>query len=598
MGLKTIPARIVELGRQRPNDPALYHFENDTWSHLTWSQYSSRAAAFAAALLAHDCPRGQGVAIMSDGCPEWLIADVGAMMVGAVPAGVYQTSTAEQVAYIVSHCEARVFVVQNRELWSRVSSQLMTLPDLQRVVLIEGQALEHEEIVCSFRDFLDMGSDRLSEVDAHVETLKDDDLATLIYTSGTTGPPKGVMLSHHNLAWTAQMLDTAAGGIVDSSDCVVSYLPLSHIAEQMFSIYLPATYGFPIWFAGSLDRLKETLVQARPTIFLAVPRVWEKFKTALETKLNDAIGLKSLIINWARGVGGRSGPSLFLRGHLTGALKLKHRLASRLFFKPLTRQIGLDRLKLAVSGAAPIGRDVLEFFQSCGLLIHEVYGQSEDTGPTSFNRPIGGERRLGTVGKPVPGVDVRIAPDGEICVRGPNVFLGYYKDPAATDAALVDGWLLSGDIGEFDADGFLKITDRKKDLIITAGGKNVAPQTIESRLRSIPGISQAVVIGDRRKYLSALLTIDEEQVPHLSEVHGWPQAVSDCANDETVLQYLQRGVDGVNGRLARYEQIKTFSILPVDFSVEGGQLTPTQKVKRKVVSEIYKAEIEQLYPTI
>ena len=300
------------------------------------------------------------------------------------------------------------------------------------------------------------------------------------------------MLSHRNLAWTAKQVNLAAGDIVAAGDCVVSYLPLSHIAEQMFSIHLPATYGFPIWFAGSVEQLKDTLVAARPTIFLAVPRVWEKFKAALEGKLADATGLKAKIVNWARSVGTKAGPVILQEGDVGGALGVQYRMADKLFYSKLTGQLGLDRLKLAISGAAPIGRDVLEFFQSCGILIHEVYGQSEDTGPTTFNQPIAGRRRLGTVGVPFPGVDIRIADDGEICVKGPNVFMGYYKNPEATAEALIDGWLHSGDIGEFDADGFLKITDRKKDLLITAGGKNVAPQNSEKLLRAIESVGQAV----------------------------------------------------------------------------------------------------------
>jgi len=595
MSRDTIPDRVLRYAESLASAPAMYTFEQGAWQAISWAEYGENSRLFAAALLSLGYDVGDGVAILSDNCPAWLYADMGAMIARAVPAGIYQTCTPEQTAYIAGHCEAKVIVVQDEHQWAKVAEVRHELPHLKQVVVIEGAENIDDQQVCSFRAFLELGADNLSLVGPRFDSLEDGDLATLIYTSGTTGPPKGVMLSHQNLAWTAQMVNEAAGDIVGANDCVVSYLPLSHIAEQMFSIHLPATYGFPIWFAGSVDKLKETLVAARPTIFLAVPRVWEKFKAALEGKLAEATGLKSRIVRWARAIGSKAGPIILEHGALSGALGVQYRLADKLFYSKLTGQLGLDRLKLPVSGAAPIGADVLGFFQSCGILIHEVYGQSEDTGPTTFNQPIPGQRRLGTVGVPFPGVDVRIADDGEICVRGPNVFLGYYKNPEATAEALIDGWLHSGDIGEFDADGFLRITDRKKDLIITAGGKNVAPQNIEKLLRGIEGIGQAVVVGDRRKYLSCLLTIDEESMPAMAKNRGWPGEAKDLVQDASFLSHVQAGVDKANTELARYEQIKRFQVLPLDFTVEGGELTPTQKVKRKVVQTKYEAAVESLY---
>jgi long-chain acyl-CoA synthetase len=596
MSRDTIPDRVLRYAQTLASAPAMYAREHDAWQAISWAEYAERSRLFAGGLLALGYEVGDGVAILSDNCPEWLYADMGAMMARAVPAGIYQTCTPEQTAYIAGHCEAKVMVVQDASQWAKVDQVRHELIHLKRIVVIEGAEEIDDPLVCSFQAFLALGAENLELVGPRFDDLQEEDLATLIYTSGTTGPPKGVMLSHRNLAWTAQMVNAAAGDIVGANDCVVSYLPLSHIAEQMFSIHLPATYGFPIWFAGSADALKETLVAARPTIFLAVPRVWEKFKTALEGKLDQAAGLKSKIVRWARHVGAKAGPIVLADGVVRGPLGIQYRLAGKLFYSKLTGQLGLDRLKLAVSGAAPIGGDVLEFFQSCGILIHEVYGQSEDTGPTTFNQPIPGRRRLGTVGVPFPGVDVRIADDGEICVRGPNVFLGYYKNPEATAEALIDGWLHSGDIGEFDKDGFLRITDRKKDLIITAGGKNVAPQNIEKLLRGIHGIGQAVVIGDRRKYLSALLTMDEEAIPAMAKIRGWPHELPALAQTAVFLAHVQAGVDTVNTGLARYEQIKRFEVLPVDFSIEGGELTPTQKVKRKAVQEKHSTLIESLYP--
>jgi long-chain acyl-CoA synthetase len=328
-----------------------------------------------------------------------------------------------------------------------------------------------------------------------------------------------------------------------------------------------------------------------------VPRVWEKFKAALELQLGGLTGFKKALVTWARDVGQRTGDDLINRGQARGFDRIQFALADRLFFRPLRAKLGLDELKVAVTGAAPIGKEVLDFFVSCGIIIHEVYGQSEDAGPTSFNQPFAGERKLGTVGRPFPGVDVRLAEDGEILVRGPNVFQGYYKDPAATKATLIDGWLYSGDVGEFDADGFLRITDRKKDLIITAGGKNVAPQNLEKKLRAIDGVAQAVVIGDRRKYLTAILTLCPERAPRLADENKWPQGLAELAVDERFTAHVKTAIDqNVNHALARYEQIKTFTLLPRDFSQEEGELTPTQKLKRNVIVAKHTDLIEEMYP--
>ena len=300
-------------------------------------------------------------------------------------------------------------------------------------------------------------------------------------------------------------------------------------------------------------------------------------------------------MNWSRAQGKALGYKKMKSGELGGLDAVKYNVADRLFFSKLKARLGLDRLRVAVTGAAPIGLDVLEFFLSVGIPIHEVYGQSEDTGPTTFNRPGAGWTKLGTAGRPFPEIEVKIADDGEILVRGRNVFAGYYKNPEATAETLVDGWLHSGDIGEFDSDGFLRITDRKKDLIITAGGKNVAPQNIEKLLRQIDGVSQAVVIGDRRKFLSALLTIDPERAPALAADRGWPTDLEAMATHAGFMAHVQEGVDRANAELARYENVRKTTILPLDFTVEGGELTPTQKIKRRIVNEKYAAEIEAFY---
>ena len=593
----TIVDMVFSNARKQGNQVAMTYAHGDRWNPVSWNEYADAARAVGAALLHFDYEPGWGVGILGNNRPEWLMTHIGSMSVRALPTGVYQTSTAEQVAYILNHSEARVAIVDTLEQWDKIKSCIDQLPLLKAVVVMDQFEPQDDEMLMHWSDFLALGESKTAEFETRFEALEPDDLATLIYTSGTTGPPKGVMLSHHNLSWTARQTRRAIGGEVSSEDGVVSYLPLSHIAEQMFSIYLAAAYGYPIWFAPSMEQLKETLVEARPTLFLAVPRVWEKFKAALELQLGGLTGFKKALVTWARDVGQRTGDDLINRGQARGFDRIQFALADRLFFRPLRAKLGLDELKVAVTGAAPIGKEVLDFFVSCGIIIHEVYGQSEDAGPTSFNQPFAGERKLGTVGRPFPGVDVRLAEDGEILVRGPNVFQGYYKDPAATKATLIDGWLYSGDVGEFDADGFLRITDRKKDLIITAGGKNVAPQNLEKKLRAIDGVAQAVVIGDRRKYLTAILTLCPERAPRLADENKWPQGLAELAVDERFTAHVKTAIDqNVNHALARYEQIKTFTLLPRDFSQEEGELTPTQKLKRNVIVAKHTDLIEEMYP--
>jgi long-chain acyl-CoA synthetase len=490
------------------------------YESISYADYAARCRAFAGALLAEGLEPGDAVAIMGDNSPEWVIADVGAMMARAVPAGIYQTSTPEQFAYVAGHCEAKVLVLHNETYFKKFAAQRDGLPQVRRVVLVKDAEKVQDPLVVSFADFLAKGQGQEARVDVRFREVQDDDLATLIYTSGTTGPPKGAMLSHRNMAYMAATAAHLRGP--SRGDAIVSYLPLSHIAEQMFTIHLPAKLGGTVVFAEGLEKLKEALLEGRPTIFLGVPRVWEKFKGALEGKLAEAKGLKRAIIDWSRQVGLEGGLERLHQGDMSLLTRAKYTVADRLFFSKLKAQLGLDRLELAVTGAAPVARDVLEFFLSCGILVHEVYGQTEAAGATTFNRPSPKGTRLGTVGLPLPGTEVKIADDGEIVLKGPGVFLGYYKEKEATKATLVDGWLLSGDVGQFDEGGFLRITDRKKDLIITSGGKNVAPQNIEKKLKTIDGVSQAVVIGDKRHYLSALLTVDAEQATRLAREKGWP----------------------------------------------------------------------------
>lgn len=598
MARDTIVDRFFAMSESDGNNPALWYDDGGTWKNYTWSQYAEKVRHFAGALIAMGFEEGDAIVIMGNNCPEWLIADIGAMVARGTPAGIHQAANAEQSLYIANHSESKVFVIENKEVFDAIDlgANRDKLETVEKIVLMyDADKVDHPDVI-GFDEFLESGASELDAVDDRISKISVDDRGTMIYTSGTTGPPKAVMLSHENLAWTAKNAIEAVGG-VNTSDCVVSYLPLMHIAEQMFSIHLAITAGYPIYFCNDLKKVKDTLIVARPTLFLAVPRVWEKFKTALEMRLGEATGMKAKIVSWSRNVGMEAGQIILDQGEdaLPFGLKVKYDIANKLFFSKLKEGLGLDKLDIAVTGAAPIGMDVLEFFMSVGIIIHEVYGQSEGSGPSTFNQPTPGMRRLGSAGQPFPGCEIKIADDGEILVKGKNVFQGYFKNPEATAETIQDGWLYSGDIGRFDDDGFLYITDRKKDLIITAGGKNIAPQKIEKLLRKIDGVSQAVVIGDRRKFLSALLTIDPERGPDLAEERGWPKDPTQLAQHDDFYKHIEAGVEKANAELARYETIKKFTILPNDFTPETGELTPTLKVKRRIVNEKHADEIEAFY---
>ncbi|MGB5809967.1 MAG: AMP-binding protein, partial [Polyangiales bacterium] len=507
-----------------------------------------------------------------------------AMGVGGAPAGIYTTSSPAEVCYIVSHAEAPIIVCEDAGQWEKVKAERANMPNLKHVVMMKGAPSIADDMVMSWDEFMAKG-DEVDEKEYYdrIDALEPNALATLIYTSGTTGPPKGVMLSHNNLAWTAgraiEIVETSA------NDCSLSYLPLSHIAEQMFSIHTPITTGSRIYFAESIDAVPENLKEVQPTVFFGVPRIWEKFHAGIAAKLKDATGAKAKLVKWAMKVGWEANKTP------DGPKGLSYKLANKLIFSKLKPAIGMGHARVCVSGAAPIAREVLEFFASLDLVVLEVYGQSEDTGPTSFNLP--DNYRYGSVGPAVNGVTVKIAEDDEILVSGPNVFLGYYKDPEATNATLIDGWLHSGDLGSFDKDGFLSITGRKKDIIITAGGKNITPKNLEAAIKNHELVDEAVVIGDRRKYLTALVTIDAEAGPAWASANGEdPNALNQSAK---LRQSIQAHVDEMNKHFARVEQIKKFTILHRNLSIEDGELTPTLKVKRAKVHDHFADDIEQMY---
>ena len=584
-----IPRLVLEQARVRPATPAYFTKEGGVWRPTSWKTYAEEIRTAARALIALGYPRGGKAAILGFNRAEWVIFDHAAMMAGGAAAGIYTTCSAEEVQYIVHHSEAFAILVEDVAQWKKIAAQREHLPLLRWVVTMKGCPAIDDPLVLSWDAFLARAAAVPDKtLDDRIDSIEQDELATLIYTSGTTGPPKGVMLSHRNLAWTAKtMVDNGGAREGDSG---LSYLPLSHIAEQMVTIHIPATAGATVYFAESIEKVPDNLKEVQPTIIFGVPRIWEKFHAGVAAKLSQATGAKKHLVAWARGVATQVS-ALRNRGKEPGGvLAIQYQLAHRLIFAKLKPALGLGRARMCVSGAAPIARDVIEFFASLDILIHEVYGQSEDNGPTSFNMP--GDTKFGTVGKPLPGVQVRIAPDGEILVKGPNVFLGYFKEPEATREALVDGWLCSGDLGELDADGFLTITGRKKEILITAGGKNISPKNIEAAIKESPLVSEAVVIGDRRKFLTALITLDDAAARSFLGARASDGALHEHADLKAA---IQKQIDEVNVKLARVEQVKKFTILSRQFSIETGELTPTLKIKRKLVNQNFAREIEAMY---
>ena len=583
----TIPRRLFEQAKQRPDRPAYLVKENGVWKSTSWAGYAREVKQAARALVALGFQPGQRVCILGFNRPEWVIMDLAAMAAGGAPAGIYTTCSPDEVQYILHHSEAPLVLLENEEQAKKVFAKRAELPALKHVVVMRGPKVDG---AMSWDDFMARGdSVDAREIDERVEALEPSGLATLIYTSGTTGPPKAVMLNHENLAWTAGVLRELTK--IDSGGRTLSYLPLSHIAEQMASIHGPITGGAAVYFAESIEKVPENLKEVRPTLFFGVPRIWEKFHAAIAGKLREATGAKAKIAAWARGVGTQVS-ALRARGQApTGLLAMQYAMANRLVFSKLKEAIGLDQATVLVSGAAPISKEVIDFFGSLDLFVQEIYGQSEDSGPTTFNLP--GRALFGSVGVPLPGVEVKIAEDDEILVRGKNVFLGYFKDEAATKETLDEqGYLHSGDLGRFDEDGFLHITGRKKDIIITAGGKNITPKNIESAVKNHPLVGECVVIGDRRKYLTMLVSLDPDAAKKFAEEHGVSEPIHQSAK---LRESVQKALDEVNEKLARVEQVKKFTLLSRPFGIDTGELTPTLKVKRNVVARNFAQEIDAMY---
>ena len=596
-GARTIVDVFRERVRSLDSRTALRHVVDGQWSALSWADYGTAVEEIAAGLARGGLQPGDRVGLLSFNRLEWHLADVGTLSAGAVTVPVYQTSSAEQVEYILGHAGARVCFVENRDELAKVLERRDALPHLARVVVFDDSGVAHDDFVVSLAHLRAEGREHLSvEPDAiagRSDAVAPEDLATIVYTSGTTGPPKGAMITHANIVATVDAITAVVP--ISPADRFLSFLPLSHIAERTVSHFGQIVSGGETWFARSLATLDEDLPACRPTIFFAVPRVWQKLRDAVLERVGAQHAIPRELARRYFALGPAWVAHEQGRAPMAAPALLLYRALDRVVGTTIRRGVGLDHARVLVSGAAPVTAELLEWLHGVGLRVGEVYGQTEDCGPTTLNPP---ERiRIGTVGPPLPTVEVRIDPDdGEILVRGPNVCLGYFRDEAGTRALIDDaGWMHSGDTGQFDEAGYLVVSGRKKDLIITAQGKNIAPQEIETRLHYQELISQAVVIGEGRRYLTALLTLDADELAAWARVHGKSGDARTLAEDPELRAAVQHAVDQANADMSRPETIRKWRILPRDFTVEAGEMTPTLKVKRAVVSERYRDEIEQMY---
>jgi long-chain acyl-CoA synthetase len=592
LGAASLPGLLIQWATQTPERVALRSKNLGRWEELTWAAYATRAAHIGLGLRALGVGAGDRVAIHSENRSEWLLADLGAQGIGAVSVGIYPTSPETEVEYLLTHSESKVIVVEDQEQLDKTLAVRDRLPMLERIVIIDTTGLRGftDAQVITFAQLEALGTDQpQAEYARAVDALDHAGVAIIVYTSGTTGPPKGAMLTHRNLVAAAEHIGPAWGP--GPGDEVLSYLPLCHVAERLFSLVTALGYGFVVNFPESASTMAADIVEIQPTVFLGVPRVWEKLMAATEIKIQDASRLKRAIYRFFMARGKRTAA----RRLAGGRPGLSHFLGWLFVYRQLRRKMGLARVRQSISGAAPIAPQVLEWFWALGVTVREAYGQTEGTGLGTVNPP---ERvKMGTVGPALPVVELRIADDGEILVRSPGVFAGYLKNPEATaDTVDPEGWLHTGDVGTLDADGYLTITDRKKDIIITAGGKNISPSEIENKLKISPYIREAVVIGDRRPYLTALLGIELDTVRNWATRQGIAfTTYSDLSSKPEVRALLQDWVDRVNAELSQVETVKKFAMIPRELDHEEGELTATQKVKRAAITKMFEAEIEALY---
>jgi long-chain acyl-CoA synthetase len=589
VGSQTIADLLPLAARRHGAQDAVLFKEpgSKTWTSKTFAEVGEVVERLSLGLMALGVEKGDKVSILSNTRPEWSYFDFAALAAGATVVPIYQTNSPEECRYVLENSDAKVVIVEDSEQLEKIREVRDACPMLEHVILITGSSddtISTDELIERGR-----GLDS-SDWEARWSSVTPDDICTFIYTSGTTGPPKGCVISHGNYR---AMIDMALSqSVLEAGRVTYLYLPLAHSFALLIELLSFEVGGVLAYWERDPLKILPNLAEVKPHYFPSVPRIFEKIYTAATSKAEKSGGLQKLIFDWAVGVGRRV-RELERQGRtLWPPLRLQHQIADRLVLSHIRALFG-GRIIEAVTGAAPINPEILRFFDAAGVLVVEGWGMTETS--TAATISTAEEFKFGTIGKPFPGCEVKIADDGEILVRGPNVFQGYYKNEEATRETLVDGWLHTGDLGEIDADGFIKITGRKKDIIITAGGKNITPANIEAEIKQHPLVSQCVLVGDRRPYLTALVTLDPEEAAKFGAEHGLSEDPEALATHPEVRRTVEEHVERINQKFARVEQVKKFEILPHDLSQEGGELTPTMKVKRAIVAKKYEPQIEALY---
>ncbi len=594
----TLPHKFLVQVNKLGSRVALREKKLGVWQEITWDDYCRHVRHLCLGLLELGLEKGAHVSILADNEPKWLIADIAIQSAGAVAVGVYPTNPSREARYVVGHSESTFVVCGDQEQLDKILEVKEELPLLKRIVVMDMKGLRNyrDSLIMSFEAVEKIGR-KIDEKDPEkfyrtMDLLKPEDVSIMVYTSGTTGPPKGAMIRHEHIL----RMSSAICKVIpqDENDEIVSYLPLCHVAERMLSVGVPLYTGATVNFAESVDTVTSAMREILPTFFFAVPRIWEKMMAGILTKMKDASRLKQLIFRICMVIGDRMADARLSGGKPPTSLRIQYALANLLSFRHLKKEMGLLRARLAMSAAAPIAPKVLKFHRALGVEVIEGWGLTEETGLATCN--VAGDVKLGSVGKPVPGVNIKIADDGEILVQCSHIFAGYWKDPEATAKTIRDGWLYTGDVGELDEQGRLTITDRKKEIIITSGGKNIAPSEIENRLKCSLFINEAIVVGDGRKYLSALIQIDYDNVAKWAQERGIAYTTfRSLAQNPEVYNLIKQEVNEANKDFAQVETVKKFRLLDKELDHDDNELTATMKIRRKTIHKKFGEVIEEMY---
>lgn len=595
---KTLPQIFLERVAEGGDNVALREKDLGIWQRVSWNQYLEHVKLFALGLLKLGFTRGDHLAIISENCREWLYADLASMCLGGVTLGVYSTSPYPEVHYVVKHSDSVIVLCEDQEQTDKILEVIDDLPTLKKIIVKDMKGLRHypKDHIISFQDVEALGRE-LAEAepdrfDREVAQGDPTDVCIMIYTSGTTGPPKGAMVNHCNVE--AMTLAAAEALGATRQDSVVSYLPLCHVAEQIFSLYLPLYIGSTVNFAESIATIQSDLREMAPTVFLGVPRIWEKLQNSIVVNIKDSTWIKRWLFEKCMGIGYQVADKRLAKERVGLGMQLAWWAGYWLMFRALQNFVGLRKVRLCFAAAAKVSPEVLRFFHAMGVQAKEGYGMTECTGLSFIH--MGDDIKLGTVGKPLSCIEFRIADDGELLKRGPSIFVGYYKNPEATANTVVNGWLYTGDIAEEDDEGHISIVDRKKDILITSGGKNIAPSLVENELKVSPYIKEAILLGDGQKFVSALIQVDFENTGKWATDNRLPYTnFKSLSQLPEVRALIQKEVDVVNEKFARVENVRTFLLLTKELDHDDDEMTATMKVRRANIYKKFTKEIEQIY---